>query len=313
MMPDDLRHARAPDPSPRERIWANLIHLSFNMWSDRDVKPDLPFDMNLWSELLERMAEAGINMVVLDLGDGIHYVSHPEIAVRGAWSPDQLREELARMRSMGLEPVPKLNFSTGHDAWLGPYARCVSTDMYYDVCRDLIAEVIRLFDGPRLFHLGMDEEEFDVQRTHEYVVVRQFDLFWHDIRFLLDRVEEGGARPWVWADMIRRMDPESYLANMPRSVLQSNWYYEDAFTEEVISVRNYRQLEEHGYDQVPTASTVLYPGNLADTVAFARSRIAPERLLGFMQTVWKPTLPEHRASHVEAIKAVAQAMALANA
>ena len=62
------------------------------------------------------------------------------------------------LRALGIEPLPKLNFSTCHDAWLGPYSRMVSTPAYYDVCRDLIDEVAELFGGPRFFHLGMDEE-----------------------------------------------------------------------------------------------------------------------------------------------------------
>ena len=38
---------------------------------------------------------------------------------------------------------------------------------------DLIAEVSELFDGPRFFHIGMDEETFQHQRMYHYVVVRQ--------------------------------------------------------------------------------------------------------------------------------------------
>ena len=163
-------------PTSDPMIWGSLLHLSYNMWSDRDApewrlehvsaRPYLRFDETLWNDLLSQMADAGMNMVVIDLGDGVHYKSHPEIAVEGAWTPGKLREELAKIRQLGLEPIPKLNFSTCHDAWLGPYSRCVSTDTYYDVCRDLIAEVIDLFDQPRFFHLGMDEETAEHQRYY---------------------------------------------------------------------------------------------------------------------------------------------------
>lgn len=51
------------------------------------------------------MSEAGFNMVVIDLGDGVEYDSHPEIAVRGAWRPQRLRSELVRLRQLGLEPI----------------------------------------------------------------------------------------------------------------------------------------------------------------------------------------------------------------
>lgn len=77
--------------------------------------------MELWNELQQKMLGVGVNMVVIDLGDGVKYESHPEIAVRGAWSVKQLRQELAKLRKMGIEPIPKLNFSATHDIWLGPY------------------------------------------------------------------------------------------------------------------------------------------------------------------------------------------------
>src|SRR5688500_5984727 len=93
------------------------------------AKPYLRFDDALWNDLLAAMKKARLNMVVIDLGDGVKYSSHPEIAVEGAWSAARLKEEIKKLRGMGLEPIPKLNFSTCHDQWLGPYARMVSTPL----------------------------------------------------------------------------------------------------------------------------------------------------------------------------------------
>lgn len=299
-------------------IWAILMHLSYNMWADRDApewglehisaRPYLRFDESLWNDLLPKMVEAGINMVVLDLGDGVRYASHPETAVAGAWTPDRLKAELAKLRGMGLEPIPKLNFSACHDAWLGPYARMVSTGTYYAVCRDLIAEAIDLFDHPRFFHLGMDEETAEHQRYYEYLVVRQYDLWWHDLYFYVDQVERGNSRPWVWSDYLWH-HPEDFFKKMPRSVLQSNWYYGTDFGSEVVYAKAYADLEAHGYDQIPTGSNWTAPENLPLTVRHCRQVIAPERLKGFLQTVWKPTLEVCRQRHVEAIELVRQAKA----
>ena len=281
------------------------------MWADRYVpeservyihpKPYLRFDATLWDDLLQHMAAAGMNMVVFDLGDGVQYESHPEIAVYDAWSVDRLKRELAKIRELGLEPIPKLNFSACHDTWLGPYSRCVSTDTYYAVCRELIAEVIALFDRPRFFHLGMDEETAINQRHHNYVVIRQHDLWWHDLYFYLDQVERGGVRPWVWSDYIWH-HPETYLKKMPGSVVQSNWYYGAAFNETIDHVRPYLDLDAHGYDQVPTGSNYREAENFQKTVDYCRRHIAPERLLGFLQTVWQPTLEECRPRHIQAIE-----------
>jgi len=74
-------------------------------------KPYLRFDEKLWRDLLQAMRRGGLNSFVIDLGDAVAYRSHPEIAVKNAWSPRKLREKPALPRP-GLEPIPKLNFST---------------------------------------------------------------------------------------------------------------------------------------------------------------------------------------------------------
>jgi hypothetical protein len=308
-----------------DMIWANLLHLSFNMWEEaetrvpRGSKPhtrwvlnlrrerlDLQFDETLWDELLQRMVAAGMNMVVLDLGNAVKYQSHPEIAVKNAWSPARLRKEVSRLRRMGLEPIPKLNFSTTHDAWLGPYSRCVSTDTYYAVCRDLIEEVSALFDRPRFFHLGMDEETAGHQRHMRYAVMRQGDLWWHDLHFLVDQVERQNLRSWIWSDYVWH-HPEEFFRNMPKSVLQSNWYYGALFNRTIAHVQAYRDLEAHGYDQVPTGSTWSVDENFAGTVRYCRRYVAPERLHGFMQAPWLPTLRTLRRRHLRAIEVTGEA------
>jgi hypothetical protein len=301
--------------SNEKLIWGNLVHLSFNMWVDRQTdwleyvcaEPNLRFDQTLWDDLLQRMAGAGMNMVVLDLGDAVRYDSHPEIAVQGAWSRDKLREEIARARALGLEVIPKLNFSACHDTWLGQYSRMLSTDIYYGVCKDLIAEVIELFDRPRFFHLGMDEELYKHQEHYAYVVIRQFDLWWHDLYFLLDQVERGGARPWIWSDYLWD-HPQWFWKKMPKTVLQSNWYYGAQFDDGVVGAKAYKDLEAHGYDQVPTGSNWSSDANFERTVDWCRQHVAPERLLGFLQTSWKPTLEERRDKHEQAIDQVGQAI-----
>ncbi len=300
----------------QDMIWAILLHLGYNMWADREVpewgleyvaaKPYLRFDEAFWRELLGRLVEAGVNMVVLDLGEGVQYRTHPEIAVSGSWSVEKLRHELSLMRQMGLEPIPKLNFSACHDTWLGPYARMVSTETYYAVCRDLIAEVIEIFDKPRFFHLGMDEETYQHQRYYAYALVRQYELWWHDFRFYVEQVEKGGARAWIWSDYVWH-HPGDFFHNMPKSVLQSNWYYGAAFGPDVERAKAYIDLEAHGYDQVPTGSNWTERDNFEKTVAFCREHIAPERLKGFLQTVWKPTLEATRARHLEAIECIKRA------
>jgi hypothetical protein len=298
-------------------IWGNLLHLSTNMWCDWDApelkgrdsvyRSYLRFDRSLWDDLLKEMQRVGMNLVVIDLGDGVKYHSHPEIAVKGAWSTTELRAELKRMRTLGLEPIPKLNFSTSHDAWLGKYGHCVSTDVYYSVCHDLIAEVNHLFDQPRFFHLGMDEEEYENQKNHEHVVVRQYDAWWRDFLFLAGEVEKGGARPWIWSDYVWR-HPETFYEKMPKSVVQSNWYYDAKWDPQNPRAKVFQEFEKHGYDQIPTGSNYYNSTNFVALVKECRRTLKPGNVLGFLQTPWHATLEKYRQHHMEAIAQVAEAV-----
>ena len=311
-------------------IWADLIHLSYNMWGDHDAdygaphiagKPFLRFDETLWNDLLGHMKTSGLNMVVLDLGDAIRYDSHPEIAVDNAWSPEKLRAELAKMRNMGIEPIPKLNFSTAHDFWMGEYARMVSSPKYYEVCRDLIRETCELFDTPRFFHIGMDEETCAHQTHYEYSVVRNGDLWWRDLFFYIDEVEKNGSRSWMWSDYMWHHN-ELFFQKMPKSVLQSNWYYGDIFENFPESdaavgmsfvqedyVRAYHQLAERGYDQIPTGSNWNNDVNMEATVEYLSKNMDTSHLLGFMTAPWFITLEETRAKHFAAVDQLGRARA----
>lgn len=324
------------DPS-KKMIWADLLHLSYNMWEDkvplkyRDENyncttcqearewahsywPFLTFDNPTWDAILVEMAAVGMNMVVIDLGDGVQYESHPEIAVKNAWTPEKLRSELAKMRRLGLEPIPKLNFATTHGVWLGEYARMVSTSKYYTVCSDLIREVIELFDYPRFFHLGMDEESSaHHQANRDYIVMRQNDLWWGDLYFLIGEVEKMGVRSWVWSDYAwRHLD--LFVKKMPKSVLQSNWFYgadsnfKKSDEEKETPLKLYKSLEEYGYDQVPTGSNHGNDTNMGATVDYCKKVIDPSRLYGFMTAPWRPTLAPCLDRHKEAIAQVGRAI-----
>jgi hypothetical protein len=290
------------------KIWAGLLHLSFNfalgIANFGGIRTEFEPKESLLNDIIAKMANEGMNMVVLDLGDAIRYDSHPEIAVSNAWTPERLREELDKIRRLGMEPIPLLNFSTGHDAWLGKYARMVSTDSYYAVCKDLIKEVIDIFNVPRFFHLGMDEETAQNQLSvgFEHIIVRQKELWWGDFYTLIGEVLKNGSRPWVWSDYYWH-NPELFLKYMPKSVIQSNWYYDERFEENIKEVKTYLDLEKYGYDQIPTGS--YHENNeksILNTVQFCEKNIEDIRLLGFLQTFWKPITEEYRERILKGIE-----------
>ena len=307
-----------------------FLQLGNNMWSDVKVdswaltkkeelddvcsKEHLRFDEAVWGRLTDRMVQRGLNAVVIDIGEGYLYPSHPELSVKGSWDAEKMRKELARLRGMGLEPIPKLNFSTAHDTWLKEYGRMVSTPEYYKVCADVIRDVCEVFDKPRLFHLGYDEETAGNQYKYAYCAVRQGELWWHDFNFFVQTVEKLGMRPWIWSDFLWRHKDE-FLKRMPKSVMQSNWYYRQWFDLETIPkerrvhLESYLVLDKADFDQIPCGSNWACDENIAGVVRFCRKHIAPERLKGFLMTTWGPTMPSCEAKLLKGIDLAGAAFA----
>ena len=317
-------------PDEKAMVWGELFHLSTNMWSDyrKGEYPDelinrnkqnyktrawycdeLRSDDALWYAVTGEMQKAGMNMVVIDLGDGVEWPSHPEIAVKGAWSVEKLRNELKRVRAMGLEPIPKLNFSTAHDAWLGEYQRMVSSRIYYSVCADLIRDVAEIFDHPRFLHLGYDEETAGHQSwgCYGHIVVRAGSQWWHDFNFLRRETEKNGMRAWIWSDYIWHHEQE-FLQRMSRDVLQSNWYYYNSMTKPTNHpkpemckpwIEAFEKLDKAGFDQIPCGSTCECDENFGAIVPWCRERLSKERLKGFLMAPWSSAWPAKGCKSVQ--------------
>ena len=309
-------------------MWCELMHLGSNMWWDAPWDPEhvdpkyryryavdhMNFEEKEWLDWTARMAEIGMNTLILDLGEALQYPSHPELAVKGAWTPDRMRTEIARLKAMGIEVIPKLNFSTCHDAWLGEYHRMVSTPDYYRVCEDVIRDTCEIFKTPRFLHIGFDEEDVREMPLHCYASARQGELWWHDFLWLVSVVEKQGSRAWMWADAAWH-HPEEFLRRCPRSVLQSNWYYSNEWapqtdgkykgerTERIL--RAYENLDKAGFEQVPGGTNwTLRPKDMKGTddprfpnlVKYCSQHISPKGLKGFVMAPWWGYEPDGAAS-----------------
>ncbi len=303
-------------------IWSQLVQLGSNCWNEEGntkgrehrstpcASPKLRFFKPEWDKHIEDLKNAGVNMLLIDLAEAMRYETHPELAVEGSWSRDRMMDEIERLQNMGFELVPKLNFSACHDVWLKDYSKMLSTPVYYDVCSDLIGEVCQVFQ-PKYFHLGMDEENAANQRNYLFAAMRQGELWWHDLYFLIDCVEKGGARPWVWSDLAWD-HTEEYLRKMPREVIQSNWYYGGAFFPEDPGYGDYQKkclvlfdlLEEKGYDQIPTGSVWAEEDNFVKLADYCKKRISPAHFMGMLQTSWERIDPDWMYVHEKAVKQI---------
>ncbi len=289
--------------------WGMLVHFMTN-WTyeegnDRGGNPDnvwqsagslkLRLDYKVYRQYLEDLKASGVNTIVIDVGDAMVFKSHPEIAVEGAFTYEEMERELDYMAEMGFEVIPKLNFSATHDYWMRDYARMVSTPIYYKVVKDLIDEVIELFK-PRYFHIGMDEEDAESQSKYDYIVVRQHDLWWHDLYYYVDCVEKQGVRAMMWSDYARTK-PDEFIAKCPKSVVQNVWYYFSFYGDDIedlykIRIKPVEIFEEAGYDQMPAGSVACDKDSFPRFVDFCTDRVSKEHLLGFIQTTWAPMMPK---------------------
>jgi len=281
----------------KQKMFCLYLRLSHHMGKDCGISPDtFMCEQKVWQEVTEFAAESGCNSVLIDVCDGLKYQRRPEISLPDAWSREALKNELARMRSLGLTPYPKVNFSTCHDPWLGMYNRMVSTPVYYEVCRDIIHELYEVFDAPEYIHLGMDEETWLNQYQNQFVSYRQFDLYWHDMKFLLDTVKEAGAKPWIWADSYWN-DPEAFCKTVPKDTLVSPWYYQVFYDNYPFQKKpmgegpereraSYKTLPENGYDIIPGASNYENQSNVGETLRFMQENCLPEHNRGLLLTPW---------------------------
>ena len=288
-----------------DMVYGLLVHLGRNMWNDADAAGHLRCDMKVWTDITEHLAECQGNMLVIDIGEALVYPSHPELAVSDSWTADRMKGEVERLKAMGIEAIPKLNFSAAHDAWLKDYSRELSTPEYYRVVSEVIRDVADIFGRPRYFHLGWDEENAPTQKNYPYCAVRQGPLFWKDLVFTADEVKKHGCRPWIWSDK-EWLEKDDFMTNCPRDILQSHWYYSPFFGDEALLVRDdkkmleawksnnlgnfnlhvVKELEDAGFDQIPCGSNIYHDNNFPDFVRHCVRTVSPRHLKGFLSAPW---------------------------
>ena len=310
--------------APLGDIRALYIGLGHNMWCDWPTpmmgatpeegvqlipekrRPDLELRCRdeYWKEVTDYAASRGLNMLVVDLGEGLFYPSHPELAIEGTWSVEKMQSEIRRLNALGFEVVPKLNFSNTHNGWMKGYRHMVSSPEYYKMCSDVIADAYEIFGHPRFFHIAYDEENQRIQRHSYYRCERREEFWWNDFLYIISCVEShDGCRPWVWSDY--GWYHEDYAERCPKSVVQQNWFYDEELggfdiekneTSDKNILKLFFSLKEKGFDQVP-CSTIWRSAKHVENdlsadylmkglVQMCRKDINDEHLWGFMMAPW---------------------------
>ncbi len=323
-----------------KKLWCFTMQLGFNMWRDAGSHPENrgPFqcqatghyqtevicDKAVWRRVVDQLPGFGVNAVLIDIGEGLQYHSHPELALPGAWSHEELQAELDHIRALGMEPLPMLNFSSYHDAWLGGNLPPKGSDAYHALVKELIDEVATLFGHPSLFHLGMDEEHLSTlgfwdkawwqnryERTNSKP--RTEEEYWSDVLFMIDCVKANGSRAWLSGDWYSA-HKEGFGDRMPKDAVLSLSYfdfginsYNGKYSPRPI-YDDIHGLHDLGYDQIHLGSNFTCHENLPQFVHYyMMTGIADDRLLGFNASSMQATVDLNYYTLVDLASRVAAA------
>ncbi len=258
----------------------------------RKKSREKPFDIKVAYDIVDAMAETEMNLLVIDIADGVKYKSHPELKRHYSVPMGHLKRLVQRARKNGIEVVPKLNFAQSarqfHHEWLRPHDRRFDSAEYYKVAFELIDEVIGVCEPKRFLHIGMDE---DMDRSH-----RQYAAA---VCTLAEGLKKRGLRAVMWKDipitcpgMWESPGEKSRAAEKttPKDVVQVPWGYRDANPDLV------RRLRRKGFDV--WGATGANP----ELVRAWRDAVLRYGGTGILLTAWRPCRPGNRKSMIEQIR-----------
>jgi hypothetical protein len=140
-----------------------LIHFSHYdpNWIQRKATEER-FDLRTGLKVVDVMADVGMNLLVIDIEDGVVFKNHPELRRRYSVPIAQLETLAEAARERGIDVVPKLNFSKSHrhlhDEWLRPHTHPANwlrgRNSHWRTARDVIAEAVRACKPRRFFHVS---------------------------------------------------------------------------------------------------------------------------------------------------------------
>ena len=207
-----------------KKIYATSVYLSANQWLP--LKDKIVLCEPFWDLLLKKSSESGINAIMIEVGDGVKYESHPEISLADAWDREKVKKEVARCKTLGIEIIPRVNFSSTHNFWMKKYRSLTSTPEYYDFCSDIIKEIYEIFEHPQYIHIGMDEEDAEHQKKSDLVIFRRGSLLMNDMKFLIDEVNKTGAKPIIsHCSMFVETEKFFKMISPDEVVIEPWWYY----------------------------------------------------------------------------------------
>ena len=204
-----------------------LLHISHYdpVWN-ANKDNEKPFELPVGLEVIDAMADAGLNLLVIDPKDGVEYASHPELKRRYTQPMDVLRQLADRAKERGIEVAIKLNFSQSgthrHNHWFAPHNALFDNEEYWERAFRVIDELIEAAGVERFFHIGMDED-------HDRSVTQYVEA----IRTLHQGLSARKLTTVIWNDSACHWPPaavhrEKSLAaeeHAPKDIIHVIWDY----------------------------------------------------------------------------------------
>lgn len=268
-----------------------------------------------------KLAEAGVTMLMVEIGYCYRWESHPELVCDGAVSPNTAHRLYERCREEGIEIIPEIN-CVGHQSWEGWTAKllekypefdetpgryagnrgiycrswCTSNDAVYPIIYDLIDELAAAF-GARGFHVGLDEVFLIGEGSCPLCAGKDKGaLFAAAVNKLYRHiVVERGLTMYMWGDrLIDGNDPRIKYDNEYETSMNGTHTAIDAIPKDIV-ICDWHYDERDSYDSLPLfldKGFKVLPASYSN-VGAARALINyslnngdDERMLGHLYTTW---------------------------
>jgi len=270
-----------------------LLHITHYdpVWVARKEQEE-PFNLELGLELIDTLAETGLNLLLLDPKDGVRYASHPELARPYSQDSGLLRILTERATGHGMEVAIKLNFSQSalhqHNHWFRPHHDLFDSPEYWKRAFEVIDELLQIVRPPRFFHIGMDEDH-----------ARSYRQYVEAIKTLHAGLKARSLRTLVWNDSACRwpaaeIHRDKALAaeqEIPKDVIEVLWDYGDWDPAALLRIR------KAGFELWGA------PGGTPELVARMRDRLLAVGGTGMLLTHWTPCVPARRDDLLGRIRA----------
>jgi len=270
-----------------------LLHIThYDPWWLKFKAYESPFNLELGLEIIDEIAKVGLNLLVIDVKDGVMYKTHPELKRHYSHDIGILKTLSSRAAEHGIETTVKLNFSQSsinqHNHWFRPHNyQEFDKPEYFERAFQIIDELIEVVLPKRFFHIGMDE---DHDRSHKQYV--------NAIKILYNGLKERNLRTIIWNDSCcdypmglvhqeKSMMAEDFL---PKDIIQVMWDYRNKY------LQYFDRIKNKGFE------TWGAPGGVPEEVEAMRDKLLSIGGTGMLMTHWIPCVFKNKEKLIERIR-----------